>query len=124
MALSRDVKVVHAYQNDPLIHDRVSARLAIDMLSNGQWNLDHAAEFPLPLLLMHGDADRITSAQASREFAAQAKEHCTLKIWNGLYHEPHNEPEKDEVLAFMLNWIKQTATHHSTTVENSTHSVR
>jgi len=106
MALSRDIKVVQAYQNDPLTHDRISARLAVDILRNGQWNLDHAKEFPLPLLLMHGDADRITSAQASQEFAAQAEDHCTLKIWKGLYHELHNEPEQNEVLTHTLDWMK------------------
>ena len=124
-ALSRDVKVVQAYQNDPLVHDRISARLAIDMLRVGEWNVEHAVEFPLPLLLMHGDADRITSAQASREFASRAKDQCTLKIWDGLYHELHNEPfmvnlhgepfmvnlhgepEQSEVLAHALEWMKQ-----------------
>jgi len=108
-ALSRDEKVVQAYRNDPLAHDRVSARLALDMLGNGQWNLEHAAEFALPLLLMHGDADRITSAQASCEFAASAKDWCTLKIWEGLYHELHNEPERNHVLDYMLGWLDHRA---------------
>ncbi len=109
-ALSRDPKVVLAYQNDPLTHDRISARLAMNMLRYGQWNLEHAAEFPLPLLLMHGDADRITSAQASRDFAAQANTRCTLKIWNGLYHELHNEPEQNQVLDDILEWLETHAT--------------
>ena len=104
-ALSRDEKVVRAYRNDPLAHDRVSARLAVNMLRSGQWNLKHATEFTLPLLLMHGDADRITSVQASREFAASVKDRCTLKIWGGLYHELHNEPERNRVLDYILDWL-------------------
>ncbi len=104
-ALSRDKKVVQAYRNDPLAHGRVSARLAVDMLRNGRWNLEHAAEFTLPLLLMHGDADRITSAQASREFATSVKDRCILKIWGGFYHELHNEPERNHVLDYMLDWL-------------------
>jgi acylglycerol lipase len=105
-ALSRDPEVVRAYNDDPLVHDRISARLAMDMLQSGLWSLEHAAEFPLPLLLMHGGADRITSAQASREFAAQAREVCTLKIWDGFYHEIHNEPEQGEVFEYLLGWLE------------------
>ncbi len=104
-ALSRDKKVVWAYRNDPLAHGRVSARLAVDMLRNGKWNLEHATEFTLPLLLMHGDADRITSAKATREFSARTNARCTLKIWNGLYHELHNEPERNRVLDYILDWL-------------------
>ena len=103
--LSRDPEVVRAYNDDPLVHDRVTARLGIDMLEAGLWALEHAAEFPLPLLLMHGSADRLTSAQASREFAAQAGDGCTLKIWDGFYHEIHNEPEQGQVFEYLLEWL-------------------
>jgi acylglycerol lipase len=104
-ALSRDPEVVRAYNEDPLVHDRLSARLGMDMLQSGLWCLEHAAEFPLPLLLMHGSTDRITSPQASREFAAQASHHCTLKIWDGFYHEIHNEPEQGQVFEYLLEWL-------------------
>jgi alpha-beta hydrolase superfamily lysophospholipase len=72
--------------------------------------LEHAAEFPLPLLLMHGDGDRITSAEASREFAARLGERCTLKIWPGLYHEIHNEPDQRQVLAYLSAWLDGVCT--------------
>jgi len=104
-SLSRDPEVVRAYNDDPLVHDRVSARLAMDMLQAGLWVLEQAAEFPLPLLLMHGSDDRLTSAQASREFAAQAGHRCTLKIWDGFYHEIHNEPEQGQVFEYLLEWL-------------------
>jgi len=57
-------------------------------------------------LLVHGGADRLTSAQASREFAAQAGEVCTLKIWDGFYHEIHNEPEQAQVFEYLLGWLE------------------
>ena len=104
--LSRDPEVVRAYTSDPLVHDRITARLGIDLLKNGLWAMEHAGELPIPSLLMHGAADPITSAQASRDFAARAGERCTLKIWEGLYHEIHNEPEKEEVFAYLLEWVK------------------
>ncbi len=104
-ALSHDAQVVKAYDNDPLVHDKISARLYMGMYDSGLWALEHAAEFPVPLLLMHGTADRITSAQASREFAERGGKNVTWRAWDGLYHEIHNEPEKAEVLEAMAAWM-------------------
>jgi alpha-beta hydrolase superfamily lysophospholipase len=103
--LSRDPQVVERYNSDPLVHDRVSARLGIDILRNGECALTRAGQFPVPLLLMHGSADRITSPQASREFAQRNDGKCMLKIWDGLYHEIHNEPESQEVLEYVIRWM-------------------
>jgi acylglycerol lipase len=104
--LARDPEVIRAYKNDPLVHQKISVRLAVEMLQAGEWALAHAAEFPLPLLLVHGSADQLTSAAATQEFAGKVRGDCTLKIWDGFYHETHNEPEKTEVLGFMLAWLQ------------------
>ncbi len=106
-ALSQDEQVVKIYKNDPLVHDRISAHLYMVSYQSGYWALEHASEFGLPLLLMHGGADRLTSAEASREFSQKAGDCCTLKIWEGFYHEIHNEPEQASVLKFMLDWLDQ-----------------
>ncbi len=103
--LSHDPQVVRAYQSDPLVHDRVSARLALSMFASGQWALGHAAEFTLPLLIFHGGADRLVAPSASQEFAGKVPAGCTLKLWDGLYHETHNEPQKDEVIGYMIGWL-------------------
>jgi alpha-beta hydrolase superfamily lysophospholipase len=105
--LSRDPEVVRAYKVDPLVHDRLSARLGMVAIEAGEWALAHAAEFPLPLLLAHGSADKLTSATASAEFAKKVPGDCTFKVWDGFYHETHNEPEKAEVLSFMIDWLQQ-----------------
>jgi len=104
--LSHDSEVVRAYSNDPLVHARISARLGMDMLWAGEWALEHAAEFPLPLLLMHGGADPLCSAEASRQFADRVPGDCTFKLWDGFYHEIHNEPEKEQVFDFMIAWLQ------------------
>ena len=105
--LSHDQLVVDKYNNDPLVHDKISARLFVAIYDSGLWALEHAAEFPLPLLLMHGAADPLTSAKASQEFAQKAGNKVTLKVWDGLYHEIHNELEKAEVFNFMLDWLQK-----------------
>lgn len=107
-ALSRDPEVVRAYGSDPLVHDRMSARLGLEMLQAGERALARAEEFPpLPLLLVHGTADRLTSAKATQEFATKVPGDCTLKLWEGFYHETHNEPEKSDVLGFMVDWLQR-----------------
>jgi alpha-beta hydrolase superfamily lysophospholipase len=109
-AVSRDAAVVQAYRDNPLIHDRISLRMYFSCVNAGRWALERAAEFTLPLLLMHGGADRLTSAAASREFAAKIRDGCTYKEWDGLFHEIHNEPEQQQVFAYMIDWLKQHTT--------------
>ena len=77
----------------------------MSIYESGLWALDHAGEFSIPLLLMHGTADRIISFAASAEFAKRAGKIVTWHAWDGLYHEIHNEPEKAEVINFMINWL-------------------
>ena len=103
--LSHDDKVVQAYINDPLVHGKASLGFGKAMLTTSAWTLEHAGEFTLPLLLMHGKADGIAFPSSSIEFASPLKEKCTLVLWDGAYHELHNEPEKGEVLKTMTIWM-------------------
>ncbi|MGZ9225933.1 MAG: serine aminopeptidase domain-containing protein, partial [Anaerolineales bacterium] len=107
-ALSRDQNVVKAYVNDPLVHDRMSLGFGKAGLDATDQVFNHAAEFPVPLLIMHSKIDKITYSSGSEDFArlvAEAGNDVTLKLWEGLYHELHNEPEKAEVFAFMAEWL-------------------
>ena len=61
----------------------------------------------VPTLLMHGSDDKICSPEGSREFASKNK-NVELKIWDGGYHELHNEPFKEEVFRYIINWINKT----------------
>lgn len=105
--LSHDPAVARAYACDPLVHDRLSARLGVDLLAYGKEALANAAQLPLPLLLMHGNTDPICSFAASREFADKASStgRCTFKEWDGLYHELHNELQQGEVMGTMIGWL-------------------
>jgi acylglycerol lipase len=103
--LSRDPEVIHKYTHDPLVHDRASlgfARLMIQMI---EWTFEHASAFNLPLLMMNGSEDRVTYPRGTAELAKLITSDCTVKYWDGLYHEIHNEPEKDAVLDFMIQWL-------------------
>ncbi len=103
--ISRDQKVVQAYIEDPLVHDRITFGFGKIMSGVTGWVLTHAREFSLPLLLMHGKADVVAFPSSSAEFAAAVKKNCTLVLWDDAYHELHNEAEKEEVFKTMMVWM-------------------
>jgi alpha-beta hydrolase superfamily lysophospholipase len=106
--ISRDPDVVNRYINDPLVHNKISFGMGKGLLEAIDWAYDHADEFNVPLLLIHGTADKPAYARGSEEFAQHVSDNCTLKLWDGYAHELHNEPEKQEVLDYMLAWIEKT----------------
>ncbi|MBI4649294.1 MAG: lysophospholipase [Bacteroidia bacterium] len=103
--LCHDKEIISAYKNDTLVHDKISARMFIDVTRAGLWAIENAGLIYLPLLLMHGSCDKITSHLASIEFAGKSKNFTTLKIWEGLYHELHNEDQRTEVFQTIINWL-------------------
>ena len=107
-AISRDKEEVRKYDADPFNHGKITAGTFFGMFSAGKWNIEHAGELKVPVLLMHGTADKLTSPEGTKEFAANApKNLVTFKLWDGFYHELHNEPEADrsQVFAFITNWL-------------------
>ena len=102
--ISHDQTVVDAYISDPLNHDKISAGLFHSADAAASYSLLHAEDLKIPLLLLHGSDDQISSPQGSRDFASKTKM-AELKIWDGGYHELHNEPFKDEVFMCIMNWI-------------------
>ncbi|NWG05313.1 MAG: lysophospholipase [Chloroflexi bacterium] len=107
-ALSHDPEIIKAYIEDPLVHDKTSMGFGKAALNAIDLCFSRAKEFTPPLLLMHGKADRITYPSGSEDFVSLAREKnrdVTLKLWDGMYHEIHNEPGKAEVIRFMLEWL-------------------
>ncbi|MFW6006725.1 MAG: alpha/beta hydrolase [Halanaerobiales bacterium] len=105
--LSRDQAVVQEYKQDSLVHNRISSRLFTEVQQAGNWALQNASKLKTPALIMQGSADKIVSAQAVGEFAGQVLKDCEYKIWKGFYHEIHNEPQKEEVYDYLLEWVKK-----------------
>lgn len=102
--ISHDTSVIEKYRADPLVHDRISVSLLHCAMKAARYSLAHAHELKVPTLLIQGNDDQITSPEGSREFAARTKM-AELKIWEGGYHELHNEAFKDEVFAFIMKWL-------------------
>jgi acylglycerol lipase len=105
--LSRDAEVVNDYRQDKLNHDKITPRFFIEIMRAGEWALANAHTLSIPLLLYHGTADRITSHQASEQFAEKSpREFTKFKLWEGYFHELHHEIGKEQVLETLLKWIE------------------
>ncbi len=104
--LSKDPQVCAAYRADPLVHRRISVGLYLAMRKGGEAALKNAAKISLPTLVMHGSDDRITSFDASRELVAKIP-NAQWKPWPGSRHEPHNDLERKDVLAYVADWVEK-----------------
>lgn len=102
--ISRDKAVVEKYKKDPLVFDIISSKMGIELIEYGEDALAHAKDLKLPTLLFHGTADGLTSFDKSKEFAQKAGSNLKFIAYEGLYHETHNEPEKEVVLNNVLDW--------------------
>jgi alpha-beta hydrolase superfamily lysophospholipase len=107
-AISRDPEVVARYNADPLVyHGWLPAGISRALLQVGENQPQLAAKLTAPLLIVHGDQDKLISVQGSRMLAENvASSDVALKVYPGLYHEVFNEPEKDRVLDDVTSWIE------------------
>jgi len=105
--VSRDAGVVRLYDADPLNYrGKMKAGLVRAMMRGGQRIARGASTINSPLLVMHGTGDALVPADAStRLFENVSSEDKTLKLYDGLYHEIFNEPERDAVLADVVAWL-------------------
>ncbi len=107
-AVSRDPAVVAAYEADPLVHHgKMPAGIGRALIGVGETMPKRAAGITAPLLVVHGDADRLIPVRGSRhlmECVGSTDAH--LKVYPGLYHEVFNEPEQALVLDDVTSWIE------------------
>lgn len=107
--ISRDPGVVRAYRDDPLVHDRITARLAWAALEAGRLVRAAAGGWSVPTLLLWAGNDHLVAAEGSEEFARRApRAVVTARRFDGLYHEILNEPERLEVLRVITEWLEGT----------------
>ena len=106
VALSHDRGVIHAYQTDPLVHDRISARLARFIAYGGSATLAAAPAWTLPTLLLYAGDDRLVNPAGSRAFAdAAPSKVVTAHCFDAMYHEIFNEPDADQVFDALKAWL-------------------
>ena len=105
--VSRDPEIVRRYDADPLVYrGRLRAGHVASTLRAVERIERDAARIDMPLLILHGEQDALTSPDGSRWlYEHVSSTDRTLKTYDGLYHEILNEPEREQVLADMDAWL-------------------
>lgn len=102
--ISRSEEVNKKYENDPLIHGKISVRLGIEASDAAIRILDTGDVIDIPVLLLHGTDDRITAPKGSSRLA-EMNTNISLKLWKDGYHELHNDTANTEVFEYIYSWI-------------------
>lgn len=111
--LSHDREVVVAYRNDPMVHDRISARLARWIADGGPAVVARAGSWEVPTLLMYAGEDHLVDPRGSSAFAAAAPPHVvTVRRFDRLYHELFNEVDADPVFETLREWLDEQFARH------------
>ncbi|MFC2117473.1 alpha/beta hydrolase [Bacteroidota bacterium] len=108
--LSKNKVIVEQYTNDVLVHDKISVSTYLSIFNAGS-NLMKSKDIKIPCAILHGNEDKICSWQASSEFAGNNKNFVEYKLWDGLYHELHNEDIHVEIYDYIYNWISKSLTN-------------
>jgi alpha-beta hydrolase superfamily lysophospholipase len=106
-SLSRDPAVVDAYTHDPLIFRRMTARWGTEALSTLEWVRDHRRQIRLPLLILHGAADRLNLPVGAQELFDSVQ--CSdkqLRVYPDNMHELLNDLDHDRVESDILEWLR------------------
>jgi acylglycerol lipase len=106
--ISRDPNVVKAYNDDPLVLKEFTMKLMGEIFIRGvNWVLKNMNSYQYPCLILHGGDDQIVPSEASQNLYDHiASKDKQIKIYEGLYHEILNEPEKETVLTDIRQWIE------------------
>jgi alpha-beta hydrolase superfamily lysophospholipase len=104
--LCRDPEVVKAYQTDPLVHDRISTRLAQWIATQGAACVAAAPQLATPTLLIFAGQDRLVNPAGSLAFAQNApRKWGHVQCFEEMYHEILNDPQRHEVLTLIRSWL-------------------
>lgn len=106
-AISRDQAVVTAYRDDPLVYrGKIRARLGGELLNAMPEIQAQMSKIKLPVLVMHGSADRLSNPAGSQMiYQGIGSRDRTLKLYQSCYHEIFNEPEREVVMSDLENWL-------------------
>lgn len=106
-SISRDPEVVKAYTRDPLVFQgKTPARLAAELLKAMLRVSAEADKIILPLIVLQGSGDKLVDPQGAQILYDRAgSKDKTIKIYEGLYHEVFNEPERARVLQDVETWL-------------------
>jgi alpha-beta hydrolase superfamily lysophospholipase len=105
--LSRDPDVVRRYVEDPLVYRTMTTSLAVELLASIPRVAGRAVEVQVPVLMLHGSEDPLCPIEGSRAFHGGVRvPGSAFRAYPGLRHEIFNEPEREQVFADLLEWLR------------------
>ena len=107
--LSSDANVVRDYLADPLVHGQVTMAMGAGMSDTILRTEGTAGDVEVPMLLLHGESDRLCRVEGSRAFYAgmpQAEQMgSAIRTYPDMLHEIFNEPDREKIFADLLDWL-------------------
>ncbi len=104
--LSKDTSIVENYIKDPLVHGRISIKMFSEVNKSIRKIETESNRIDIPILLIHGKKDKIISYKGTENVAKKIK-YSNLKLWEKVFHEPHNDYEKNQILKYYFNFINK-----------------
>jgi alpha-beta hydrolase superfamily lysophospholipase len=102
--LSHDPVVGRAYQEDPLVHNHMSAGTYRAILKCRDESLRRALEIHTPVLLLLAEQDQIISLPSANAWFERLQCQKRRVVFPNSYHELHHEPARIDVLRLVQEW--------------------
>jgi alpha-beta hydrolase superfamily lysophospholipase len=104
--LSHDPKVIDAYEHDPLVHPKISARLLNGMIDAIRFSQSYAAALAIPTLIAIAGDDHLVDPAGSKDFFAKlapgvGEMHYYPSMYHELFNELNAQPLFDDVRAWL-----------------------
>ncbi len=110
---SRDPEIVAAMNSDPLIANESQPLQTVAAMVHADARLERElAAITLPVLILHGTADKATRPSGSQTFQQRASStDKTLKLYDGYFHDPLNDIGREQMLADIETWVGARLPH-------------
>jgi alpha-beta hydrolase superfamily lysophospholipase len=106
--ISREPEILKAYESDPLMHSKGTARLATEFFITLAWVKAHLSNLQVPILILQGGADRVTFPESTRNFFEQITfSDKELREYPESYHEIYNDLDYQQMLIDLGNWLEK-----------------
>ena len=105
--LSHDDTYLKEIDKERLGHKIMSFSLAKQIMENGLYILNNSTAIKIPVLLMSAAEDKVVDTEAVKQLAAGGNPDISYINWEGMYHELHNEKERDLVFKEIIKYIDE-----------------
>ena len=105
MHLSKNPEVAKQYNQDPLVNFKISGGLFSAINFGAAYLIKHQKEIKLNGFIFHGKLDAIIDYKSTMKLAMSNPDNIKWKLWEGVFHEAHNDLEQKEVLKEWTDWM-------------------